>query len=78
MHSEEEWNCMQGLVRKPRGEIPLGRTRRGWEDNITVDLKDTGRKGVDWIDLALDRNSWWVVVNKVKKCLVKQGNFLTS
>jgi hypothetical protein len=28
------------LVRKPEGRIPLGRPRRGWEDNIKMDLRE--------------------------------------
>jgi hypothetical protein len=35
-------------------EIPLGRARRRWEDNIKIDLKKLEREGVDWIQLAQD------------------------
>jgi hypothetical protein len=45
------------LVRKPGGKRPLGRPRRGWKDNITIDIKGIGRKGVGWTDLAQDRDS---------------------
>jgi hypothetical protein len=37
---------------KPQGKIPLG----GTKPNIKVDLKEIGWEGVDWIDLAQDRN----------------------
>ena len=37
---------------------PLGRPRHRWEDNIKMDLQEVGRGGVDWIDLAQDRE-WW-------------------
>jgi hypothetical protein len=33
-----KWNAYCVLVGKPEGKIPLGRHRRGWEDNIKIDL----------------------------------------
>jgi hypothetical protein len=53
------------LVRKPEGKRRLGRTRRNWEDNIKMELQDVGCRGVDWIDLAQDRDSWRELVNAV-------------
>jgi len=46
------------LVGKPEGRRPLGRSRRGWEDNIKMDLQEVGWRGggVDWVDLAQDRD----------------------
>jgi hypothetical protein len=35
------------------------------EDNIRMDLKETGWEGVDWMHLAQDRDQWWAVVNMV-------------
>jgi hypothetical protein len=35
-------------------------------DNIKIDLKDTGWDGVDWIDLAQDRDQWRALVNTVR------------
>jgi hypothetical protein len=35
---------------------PLGRSRRRWEDNIKMDLREIGGGGTDWIDLAQDRD----------------------
>jgi hypothetical protein len=32
---------------KPEGKIPLERPRRRWEDNIKMDLKEVGCKGID-------------------------------
>jgi hypothetical protein len=40
------------LVGKDEGKRPLGRHRRGWEDNIKMDFREIGLEGVDWIDLA--------------------------
>jgi len=34
-----------------------------WEDNIRMDLRETGWEGVDWIHLGQDRGQWWVLVN---------------
>jgi hypothetical protein len=52
------------LVRRPEGRRPLGRPRRRWEDNIKLDLQDVGW-GMDWIELAQDRDRWRAVVNAV-------------
>jgi hypothetical protein len=51
-----EERCIQDLVGKPEGRRPLGRPRRRWEDNIKMDLREVGWGGVDWIDLAQDRD----------------------
>jgi hypothetical protein len=53
------------LVGKPEGKIPLGRSRRRWEDNIKMDLQEVGCWGMVWIELARDRNSWRELVNAV-------------
>jgi hypothetical protein len=34
-------------------------------DNIKIDLRETGWNGMDWIDLAQDRDQWRAVVNTV-------------
>jgi hypothetical protein len=46
------------LVGKPEGKRPLGRPRRRWEDNIKMDLQEVGFGGMDWIELAQDRDRW--------------------
>jgi len=53
------------LVGKPEGKRPLGRPRHRWEDNILLDLQEVGCGGVDWIELALDSDRWWALVNAV-------------
>jgi hypothetical protein len=45
------------LVGKPGGKRPLRRPRRGWEDNIKMDLQEVGCGDMDWIELAQDRDS---------------------
>ena len=44
---------------------PLGRPRRRWEDNIKMDLQKVGCGGMDWIELADDRDRWRAFVNEV-------------
>jgi hypothetical protein len=55
----------RALVGKPEGRRPLGKSRRRWEDNIKMDLREAGWGGVDWIDLAQDRDRWRVLVYTV-------------
>ena len=55
------------LVGKPEGKRPFGRTRDRWEDNIKLDLQEVGCGGIDWIDLAQDRDSWRALVTAVMK-----------
>jgi hypothetical protein len=69
MHGEVR-NAYKILVRKSEGKRPLRRHRHGWEDNIKVDLKEIGWKGVDWMHLAEDRGQWQVLVNMVMKLQV--------
>jgi len=52
-------------VEKPKGKRPLGRPRHRWEDNIKMDFQELGCGGVDWIELAQDRDRWWALVNVV-------------
>jgi hypothetical protein len=53
------------LVRKHEGKRPLGRTTRSWEDYIKIDLQEVGCVGMDWIELAQDRDRWWALVTVV-------------
>ena len=46
---------------KPKGKRPLGRPRPRWEDNIKRDLQKVGCWGMDWIELAQDRDRWWAL-----------------
>ena len=50
---------------KPAGKSPTGRPRRRWEDNIKMDLQEVGCEGMDWIELAQDRDRWRALVNAV-------------
>ena len=53
------------LMGKPGGKRPLGRPRRRWKDNIMMYLQEVGCGGMDWIELAQDRDKWRALVNAV-------------
>ena len=56
------------LVGRPEGERPLGRHRRGWEDNIKTDIPEVEWGGTDWIDLVQNSDRW--------QGSIKYGEFL--
>jgi hypothetical protein len=58
----ENRNAYRILVGNPEGKRPLGRSRRRWVDNIKMDLREIGWDGMDWIDLAQDRDQWRALV----------------
>ena len=53
------------LVRKPEGKRPQGRPRHRWEDNIKMDLQEVRCEGMDWTDLAQERERWQELVKVV-------------
>jgi hypothetical protein len=61
----ENRNAYRILAGMPEGKGPLGRPRRRWVDNIKMDLREIGWNGVDWIDMAQDRDQWRALVNTV-------------
>jgi hypothetical protein len=63
----EKRNAYRMLVGKPEG-------------NIKMDLREIGWDGMDWIDLAQDRDQWRALVNTVMNLRVPQnaGNFLSG
>jgi hypothetical protein len=50
---------------KSEEKKPLGRPGRRWEDNINVDFQEVGCGGVDWIELAKDRDRWRALMKAV-------------
>jgi hypothetical protein len=53
---EEKRGAYKNLVGRPEGRRPLGRPMRRWEDSIKMDLQEVGWEGMDWIELAQDRD----------------------
>ena len=53
---EENRSAFKILTGIPTEKIPLGRTRRRWEDNIRTDLEELGINAGNWVDSAQDRN----------------------
>ena len=62
---EERRGVYKVLVGKPEGKRPLGRSRLRWDDNIKMNLQEVGCGGMDWIEVAQDRDRWRCLVNAV-------------
>jgi hypothetical protein len=52
-------------VGNPEGKRPLGRQTCRWVDNGKMDLREIGWDGMDWIDVAQNRDQWRALVNTV-------------
>jgi hypothetical protein len=52
----EKRNVYRIMVGNPKKKRPLGRPRRRWVDNIKMNLREIRWDGMDWIDLAQDRD----------------------
>jgi len=64
-HMGERRGVFRVLVGKPEGKRPLGRPRRRWEDNIKMGLQEVGFGGMDWLELAQNRDNWRALVSVV-------------
>ena len=56
---------IQDFGGKPEGKRRIGRTRRRWEDNIKMDLREVGCGVMDWIELAQDTDRWRALLTAV-------------
>jgi hypothetical protein len=52
----ERRNACRILVGKPEGRKPFGKPRRKWVNIIKMDLKESEWVGIDWLDLAQNRD----------------------
>jgi len=75
---EKGERLIQVLMGKPEGKRPLGRSRRRWEDNIKMYLQEVRCGGMDWIELAQDRDRWLALVIAVMNLRgsIECGEFL--
>jgi len=66
-------------VGKSEGKRSFGRPSRRFED-ITIDIREIDLEGVDWIDVARNREKWWCLATTVANLQVpySAGNFLAS
>jgi hypothetical protein len=62
----EDRGVQRVLVGKPEGKRSLGRPRRRWEDNITMDLQEVEGGRGDWMELAQDRDRWRALAGTVR------------
>ena len=72
--------CIQGFGGEPEGKTLHGRPKHKWKDNIKMGLQEVGWVGMDWTDLAQDRDRWRALVNAVMNLRLPYnvGNFLTT
>jgi hypothetical protein len=63
-HTAKNRGAYRILVGRPEGRRPFGRPRRRWEDSIKMYIQEVGW-GMDWIELAQDRDKWRALVNAV-------------
>ena len=68
------------MVGNPEGKRRLAGPKSRWEDDIKMNLQEVRCGGMDWIELAQDRERWRALVNAVMNLRVPRnaGNFLTS
>jgi hypothetical protein len=76
----DKTNAYRKFVGKLDGKRPLWRPRRRWVDNIKIDLREIGWGGLDWIDVAKDRDKWRALLNTAMNLRVPEstGNTLSS
>jgi hypothetical protein len=63
----EKRDVYRVLVEKPEGKRTLGRSRRRWDHNIKMDLREVLFGAMDWLELAQGRDRWRALVNALMK-----------
>jgi hypothetical protein len=66
-----ERNAYRILVGQAKIKGQLARSERRWADNIKMDLQVIWWEGVDWNDLAEDRDRWRAVVDTAMNIRVR-------
>jgi hypothetical protein len=64
-YMEEGRGVYRVFIGRPKGKRPFGRPRYRWEDNVKMDLRETGINGAKWLWLAQDRVQWQAFLNMV-------------
>jgi hypothetical protein len=67
----ERRGAYRALVGKPEGRRPLGKPWRRWKDNIKMYLREVAWGGMDWINVAQDRDRWRALVNAIMNLRVQ-------
>jgi hypothetical protein len=60
---KEDMSAFKNLTGKPSGKRSLGRPRRRWEDNISMDVEEIGINKRDLINSSPDRDYWRALVD---------------
>jgi hypothetical protein len=63
-------NMFRVSMGKHRGERPLGGPRCRLENGIKIDIREIGSGGMEWINLAQDRDRWLAVVSALMDLLI--------
>jgi len=56
---------IQGFGGETCGKETTVENRHKWEYNIKIDLQEVGCGGMEWIELAQDRDSWRALLNEI-------------
>jgi hypothetical protein len=51
-------------VGKPERKRPLASSRPRWQDNIKINLVETGCDGMVWIRFEQDKDQWMAIVSR--------------
>jgi hypothetical protein len=67
-------------VGKREEKRPLATPRRRWVDNIKMDLREIKWGGMEWTDLAQNKDQWRALINTVMNLRVPYnfGRILSS